>query len=62
LDSHRDEIGKLPNDDKMIKPVVELANKYHNVLVLKKGIVDLVSDGSNSYFIAIEGGLKRCGG
>jgi ATP-dependent NAD(P)H-hydrate dehydratase len=33
-----------------------------NVIICKKGIVDLISDGNISYYVAMEGSLKRCGG
>ncbi len=33
-----------------------------NVIVCKKGIVDIVTDGNISYYVAMEGSLKRCGG
>jgi|LauGreDrversion4_2_1035121.scaffolds.fasta_scaffold486220_2 hypothetical protein len=33
-----------------------------NVIICKKGIVDLISDGNISYYVAVEGSLKRCGG
>ena len=32
------------------------------MIICKKGIVDLISDGNISYYVAIEGSLKRCGG
>lgn len=33
-----------------------------NVIVCKKGIVDIITDGNISYYVAMEGSLKRCGG
>ena len=32
------------------------------MIVCKKGIVDIISDGVHSYFVSLDGSLKRCGG
>ena len=29
---------------------------------MKKGIIDIISDGIQTYYVAVEGGQKRCGG
>jgi hypothetical protein len=39
-----------------------IENCLENVIICKKGIVDLISDGNISYYVAVEGSLKRCGG
>jgi ATP-dependent NAD(P)H-hydrate dehydratase len=39
-----------------------MSNRLNNVIICKKGIVDLVSDGRYAYVISVEGSLKRCGG
>jgi ATP-dependent NAD(P)H-hydrate dehydratase len=56
----------------MVSPVSNIASKlcnflYHlffldNVIVCKKGIIDIISDGITSYYVSIEGSDKRCGG
>ena len=33
-----------------------------NVIICKKGIIDIISDGNTSYYVAVEGSLKRCAG
>ncbi len=32
------------------------------MIILKKGIVDIISDGKSSYYVKSPGSLKRCGG
>lgn len=32
------------------------------VIVCKKGLIDVVSDGKVGYYVAVEGAQKRCGG
>ena len=34
----------------------------NNMIIMKKGMIDLISDGNISYYVSIEGSLKRCGG
>lgn len=46
----------------MVRQVAALADALGNIIILKKGIIDIISDGNISYYVAIEGGLKRCGG
>ena len=31
-------------------------------MIYRKGMVDVISDGERTFYVAIEGGLKRCGG
>lgn len=37
-------------------------NIVDNVIIFKKGLVDIISDGECSYYVAFEGSQKRCGG
>jgi ATP-dependent NAD(P)H-hydrate dehydratase len=44
------------------KAVKKLAEKLENVTIIKKGKVDIISDGKEIIFNDSEGSLKRCGG
>ena len=46
----------------MAQGVASIASALNNVFIMRKGIVDIVSDGFQTYYVAIEGGLKRSGG
>ena len=54
--------GQIDNSDPLVQEVSSLADALGNVIIFKKGIVDIISDGKQSYFVAVEGGLKRCVG
>lgn len=42
--------------------VKRLAKSLENVTILKKGKIDIISDGQEVVYNEIEGSLKRCGG
>lgn len=39
-----------------------MSRRFNNAIVLKKGIVDILSNGESCYYVATESSLKRCGG
>ena len=43
-------------------PVAEMARSFGNAIVVRKGIVDIISDGNDAYYVCEEGSMKRCGG
>jgi ATP-dependent NAD(P)H-hydrate dehydratase len=45
----------------MITQVVELANLL-NCIVVRKGPVDIITDGKEAILVSQPGSLKRCGG
>jgi ATP-dependent NAD(P)H-hydrate dehydratase len=49
-------------EEKMIQDVAKLATKLNNVIILRKGLIDIISNGNYTYFVAFEGSRKRCGG
>jgi ATP-dependent NAD(P)H-hydrate dehydratase len=59
--SDQEDYGKLEIDSEVSKWVSQVSKK-HNAIVLKKGIIDIVSDGTQSYYISTKSSLKRCGG
>ncbi len=36
--------------------------RIDNAIICKKGLIDIISDGRTSYYVAVEGSEKRCGG
>ena len=40
----------------------EIANKLNNLVIVRKGLVDVVCDGKRAFYVATESSLKRCGG
>eukprot|EP00347_Sterkiella_histriomuscorum_P023541 403334250 len=61
-EENKGQCGIVDKDHQIIQPVVQLAQSLNNAIILKKGIVDLVSDGKQSYYVCTQGSLKRCGG
>jgi len=51
----------LEQDSEIAKWVKTVALDL-KAIVLKKGIIDIVSDGKSSYYISTKSSLKRCGG
>lgn len=46
----------------MVKPVVKMSEYFGNAIIVKKGLVDIVTDGKEAFYVASEGSKKRCGG
>jgi len=44
------------------KACAELARRFGGVTIIQKGKQDVISNGKDTLTVAIEGGLKRCGG
>lgn len=62
MDKHKNTYGKLDTTSILARGVASLASELNNVVILRKGIVDIVSNGFQTYYVAVEGGLKRSGG
>ena len=39
-----------------------MARSFGNSIVVRKGISDIITDGSEAFYVCEEGSLKRCGG
>lgn len=59
---NKNTFGLLKPDETLIQDVARLAGKLDNIIIFRKGIVDIISNGKFSYYIAFEGSKKRCGG
>ena len=47
---------------KEIKRVSHVCNQLSGVTVIRKGLLDIVSDGERTIIVANSGSMKRCGG
>ena len=56
--------GKIePNPLKYeVQRVTSLAKFFSNCIIFRKGLLDIISDGSHTFIIGMQGSLKRCGG
>lgn len=62
FEKNKNTYGKLDPTSSLARGVATLASELNNVVICRKGIVDIVSNGFQTYFVAMEGGLKRSGG
>lgn len=62
FEKHKNSYGKLDQSETLAKGVSTLASELNNIVILRKGIVDVVSNGFQTFYVAVEGGLKRSGG
>ena len=46
----------------VVKPVAELARMFGNAIIVRKGITDIISDGSSAFYVTQYGSAKRCSG
>lgn len=62
MTEHREmEGGRLPVDSPFVKHTVELAQAMGGVTILRKGPVDVMSDGKEALFCCRQGALRRSG-
>ena len=54
--------GKIDMYHPVVKPVAELARMFGNAIIVRKGITDIISDGSSAYYVTQYGSAKRCSG
>lgn len=55
-------IQEIPVESEIVQDVVKLANKLHNVNILRKGMIDIISNGKRAFLVGEPGSLKRSGG
>lgn len=41
---------------------ISLSRALNNIMILQKGLVDVITDGNDTFLVAVEGAAKRCGG
>jgi hypothetical protein len=46
----------------LAEPVHEISNLLNNVVVVKKGLIDVISNGNTTAFVGTKASMKRCGG
>jgi len=63
LKTHKDTYGPVSLSEPIVKPVALLASEiFGNAVILRKGIVDIITDGKEAFFVSTPGSLKRPGG
>jgi len=50
------------NWHKIAARAIGLSRALNNVMILQKGLVDVITDGNDTFLVAVEGAAKRCGG
>ena len=50
------------NWHKIAARAIALSRALNNVMVLQKGLVDVITNGDHTFLVAVEGAAKRCGG
>ena len=47
---------------RIAEPSVQLSQKLNNTTVVKKGLVDVITNGKSTFLVATQSASKRCGG
>ena len=47
---------------KVAARAIALSRALNNVMILQKGLIDVITDGHDTFLVAVEGAAKRCGG
>jgi NAD(P)H-hydrate repair Nnr-like enzyme with NAD(P)H-hydrate dehydratase domain len=61
FNDHDDDFGLLDKDSLLTHWQMKLS-KDLNAIILKKGVIDIVTDGTTSFYVSTRSSLKRCGG
>jgi len=56
------QFGPLKSDHPMASMISKISKLLNNTLIFRKGLIDVLSNGDETYFVGIEGSAKRCGG
>lgn len=49
-------------DNELASYVGSISRKISNTIILRKGLVDIITDGRQAFYVKTQGSLKRCGG
>ena len=49
-------------EDPIVAPVVHMSKIFGGATIVKKGMVDIITDGNEAFYVATPGSLKRPGG
>lgn len=60
--SLEEDIGELDPEQNIAKEVVKVCKELSNTVILKKGTIDIISDGNRVFYCKVDGSMKRCGG
>lgn len=50
------------NEERLARDVMAVSQKLNGTVVLRKGLIDVITDGNKAFYVKTEGSLKRCGG
>lgn len=62
FEKNKNTFGKLDHSSSLARGVSTMASALNNIIILRKGMVDIISNGYQTFYVAVEGGLKRSGG
>lgn len=58
-----DSFGMISIDDPVVHPVAHMSDSFFgNAVIVRKGIVDIITDGHQAFYVNTIGSSKRCGG
>ena len=55
-------IIELDLDSSLVKNIADYAKSMNNVTIVRKGPIDIITDGIEACCVTMEGSQKRCGG
>ena len=62
LEEHDDSFGPIACTEPIVKPVADMAaHVFGHAVIVKKGIVDIITDGREAFYVSTHGSLKRPG-
>ena len=54
--------GPLTDEEQLARDVMSVSQKLNGTVVLRKGLIDIITDGNKAFYVKSNGSLKRCGG
>jgi ATP-dependent NAD(P)H-hydrate dehydratase len=58
-----DSFGSISIDDPVVHPIAHMSQSFFgNAVIVRKGIVDIITDGNEAFYVNTIGSSKRCGG
>jgi hydroxyethylthiazole kinase-like sugar kinase family protein len=58
----KDAWGIVDCDDPFVMPFAYLSRQLGNLVICRKGLVDVITDGEEACYVTADGSMKRCGG
>ena len=50
------------NEEKIARDTMKVSQKLNGTVVIRKGLIDVISDGNKTFYVKVDGSLKRWGG